>query len=323
MAENLLSILKPGVTVSGEVLARKLKITRQGLHKQILSLRGRGIQIVGKPKTGYKLTREADLLSLGKIQEGIRTKCIGTNLVLLEKTSSTQVLAKDLAESGSPEGTGVIAEEQSRGRGRMGRAWISGRGGLWVSVILRPRMAPQIVPLLALSSSVAIARAIESVCGIACRLKWPNDILVGGGKGKPRKVCGTLIEMSAESDRVRWAVLGFGIDVNNPTPASLKSIAVSLKEATGKAVDRNLLLRAVLEELDRAYRIILSQGFVPLKKDYMRRSILKRGTRLKLSDFNRSVRGRLVEFAADGSLVLSLDGKRQERFYAGDVTIGS
>ena len=327
MSEALLSLLKPGETTSGETLARRLKITRQGLHKQILSLRKRGVQIEGKPNSGYKLLREPDVLSLEKISKGLETKIFGKVLVLLERTDSTQDKAKELAEAGCPEGTTVIAEEQSRGRGRLGRPWVSGRGGLWVSVVLRPRMPPQNVPLLALAASVAIARAIESACRARCFLKWPNDILIPAGKGKKRsgknlrKVCGSLIEMTSEPDRIRWLILGFGIDVNNPTPASLQDIALSLKEAQGGNLDRNRILRAVLQSLDGVYESLLSKGFEWIRKEYMKRSVLKRGARLALSDHETRIQGRLVKIAQDGALVLALPGGKQEKFYAGDVTV--
>src|SRR5207302_235718 len=108
--------------------------------------------------------------------------------------------AKSLAERGLSEGTTVVAEVQSEGKGRMGRSWSSERGGLWVSIILRPKIQPQKVPLLALVSSVAIAKAIESECRIRTYLKWPNDVLVLAAKGDRKKVCGSLLEMSAESD---------------------------------------------------------------------------------------------------------------------------
>lgn len=259
-------------------------------------------------------------LSAEKILAGLKTQSFGKNLILLEKTGSTQNEAKILAERGLSEGTAVVAEEQNQGRGRMGSAWISERGGLWVSLILRPQIQPQDAPLLALVSSVAISKAIESVCGVRAGLKWPNDILIRTKNGL-RKACGSLIEMSAEGDLIRWAVLGFGINVNNDIPRGLESIAVSLKRASGKPQDRTRLLQRVLGNLEKAYRSFTSRGFETLRREYMKRSVFIKGRRLKINNFSDQVQGRFVKIDSDGSLVLALSGGKREKIFSGDVTI--
>ena len=166
-----------------------------------------------------------------------------------------------------------------------------------------------------------MARAIESSVKIRCRLKWPNDILVEVKNGKYLKVCGSLVEMSAESDRVRWVVLGVGIDVNNVLPRSLEKIGVSLCRLAGRPIDRTRLFQKVLENLEAAYHKLLKNGFGGMRREYAGRSIFKKGRALRLDDSSSKFKGRFVRFDEDGSLVLSGAGGKNENHYAGDVTL--
>ena len=317
----MISALAASPRVSGETLARSVGISRQALHKQILSLRKMGYEILGRPKAGYRLASEPDRILASRVLNGLKTKFMGKNLIVAEKTDSTQSEAKALAEKGLSEGTTVLAEEQSNGKGRMGRSWESGRGGLWFSVILRPSLPPQKAPLIALVSSLAVARAIESTVKVRCFLKWPNDILVKISKKGHRKICGSLIEMSSEPDRIVWAALGVGIDVNNALPKSLESVGISLNKITGKRIDRTLLFRSVLENLEGTYKKLLRGGFKNLKKEYVRRSLIRKGDKVVLDDSASRVRGNFVRFDPDGSIVLSMPDGERRNFYAGDVTL--
>lgn len=321
VSECLISILSSSRRISGEILAKKLGISRQALHKQILSLRGKGYIIPGRPKAGYRLVSEPDRILASRVLAGLKTRNFGRNLIVMETTDSTQNEAKALAEKGISEGATILAEEQTRGKGRLGRSWESGRGGLWFSIILRPSFAPQKASLIALAASLAVARAIEAAAKIRCHLKWPNDILVEAKKGKYLKVSGSLVEMSAESDRVLWVVLGVGVNVNNDLPKSLEKIGVSLCRMTGRHINRTLLLQKVLENLETAYQQLLRKGFEGLRSEYARRSVIKKGMSLQLDDSASKIKGRFVRFDEDGSLVLAVDGGRNENFFAGDVTL--
>ncbi len=322
MSPELVSLLSDVRRVSGETLAKKLGISRQALHKQILNLREKGYVIEGQTKAGYKLCSKPDRILLQEFMQGLKTKRFGKNIVLNEKAASTQEEAKILAEKGLSEGTVVFAEEQTAGHGRLGRTWESAKGGLWFSIILRPPFLPQKAPLLALASSVAIAKAIEQSSKINCRLKWPNDILVETENGF-RKICGSLVEMSSETDKIRWVVLGIGIDVNNKLPKSLEDIAVTLKDLHGAPLDRSALLQRILKSLETVYDVLVQRGFDEVKKEYRKRSVLKRGQNVLLSNPSSKVNGKFLYVDNDGSLVLSLEGGKIQNFFAGDVTLSN
>lgn len=316
---RLLSRLESGEPVSGETLARLLKISRQALHKQILGLRKSGYAIDGKPNEGYRLTGRPDRLSPEAVLPRLRTKTFGRSYHFYERTGSTQDRARELAQSGAPEGAVAVAADQTAGRGRLGREWVSGRGGLWASLILRPPLPPQTVPLLSLVASLAIAEAIERSSGTACGVKWPNDVLVPTKKGL-RKVCGILTEMSAESDRVHWLIVGFGINANNEISPGLKGIGAGLKQLSGSSVDLPGLAAAVLGSFEKFYGRFLKEGFGPLRPAYLRR-FLFRGKRVVIVDPAVRQEGICRGVGEDGSLKVEAADGRIESFLSGDVSL--
>ncbi len=320
---DILATLKSASPVSGEALARRLKVSRQALHKQIRILRVQGYPITGKPKAGYALDAPNDVLIPAEIEKALAGQEIGRKIFHYAKLGSTQDAAKQLAASRAAEGAVVIAEEQNGGRGRMGRTWVSDRGGLWVSVLLRPDLAPQAVPALSLAASMAIADAVSSETGVSPGLKWPNDLWANvGSLQNPifRKVCGILTEMSAESDRVQWVVLGFGLNVNNPISGAIRNQASNLKMLSGDAVARQKLLIAVLKNLQTAYDRFQKSGFSEFKARYVERCVLKNQW-VTLSDFGTSVHGEFMDVDGQGALVLRMEDGSTRSFFAGDVTL--
>jgi len=240
---------------------------------------------------------------------------IGTSLTFrvhyLESCTSTQDVAASLAEAGAPEGTLVLAEEQTAGRGRMGRNWASPRGGLWLTLVLRPGEASLLGPL-SLSAGVAVARALGEVCGVDARLKWPNDVLVSG-----RKVAGVLVEGSAEARALRYALVGIGINVNNDLPPELRATAVSLREVVGRRVPRVPLLLSLLKHLDRLYSHLRLGGAQPVLKEWARLSSTI-GARVRVITRDGAVEGVAVGLDERGGLVVEVGGSRLV-FYAGEV----
>ncbi len=322
---DILSSLRAFQPVSGEILARRLKVSRQALHKQIRILRVRGYSITGKPKSGYVLDSQSDVIVPEELEKSLAAQKIGRKIRHYAELRSTQDTAKEMAQAGEPEGSVIVAEKQTGGRGRMGREWISDRGGLWVSVLLRPSLLPQNVPALSLAASMAISDAIRSECGIECGLKWPNDLWANvGSLQNPifKKVCGVLTEMSAEADRVNWVVLGFGINVNNFLPSQLRASAANLKGLSGQTVGRQKLLEAILKSLETAYGNYRQKGFVDFRASYSERCVL-RNHPVTLNDFGKTVHGEFVDVDAQGALVLRLADGSVQNFFAGDVTLGS
>jgi len=222
-----------GGFVSGEVISRELHVSRTAIWKQINSLRKAGYVIEAVPSRGYHLLSAPDLLSAGEIAAHLKAELIGRRLVCQAETASTNVDAFRLAEQGAEEGTVILSDAQSVGKGRLGRVWSSPAGvNLYCSVILRPGIKPYEAPQLTFLSAVAVARAIELVAPLRPEIKWPNDVLIDG-----KKVAGLLNEMSAETDGINFVVLGIGVNLNMTAeqfPADLRHPATSLLLETGR-----------------------------------------------------------------------------------------
>jgi BirA family biotin operon repressor/biotin-[acetyl-CoA-carboxylase] ligase len=228
-------------------------------------------------------------------------------IVRLGVVDSTQAVALALAEDGAADGTAVVADSQRAGRGRRGRVWRDEPGAsLLVSILTRPVSAPGCWPLLSLMTAVAVARALHRAAGVEARLKWPNDVLLDG-----RKVAGILLE---SRQRPPLVVIGIGINVGQTGfPPELADRAISLTQATGRAVDREGLLTAVLDEVERGRARLDGEGSAPLRRAWMARSATL-GTWVTAGAF----RGRAVDLAEDGALVLD-DGRRRYRVTAGEL----
>lgn len=287
-----------GRYVSGGRLAARLGLSRAAIHKQVEKLRRQGYAVTGTNRLGYRLERTPDLLVAGAVAgwpQG-RAACLAV-------TESTQEEAKKHALAGAPEGTLVAAETQTAGRGRMGRRWISPAGGLWYSLLLRPAVAPGQVPALVLVAAMDWARVIRRRAGLDARVKWPNDVWVGG-----RKVAGILTEMSSEMDRVHWAVLGVGVNVNNPPPKTTGGVpAGSLAELAGRPLARQALLNDWLKEFARSYRAYAKGGFAAFRKKFESLSVLKGRTALcRTAEGVR--RGKVLGVDELGRLRLKTDG---------------
>src|ERR1700722_18805843 len=230
--------------ISGADLAEQLRISRAAVWSRIEELRKVGYDIEASPHHGYRLVDEPDALLADDLLARLgKTKIIGRDIHVFEQTTSTNDVVEKLARDGVREGAVVFAESQTRGRGRLGRKWISpARKGLWFSILLRPNLRPQETTQLTVASATALRRAIVSQTKLQPEIKWPNDILIGG-----KKVAGILTEMSAEPDRVRHVIPGIGIDVNQDAsefPTDLRKIATSLKIEAGEAIDRPALATA-------------------------------------------------------------------------------
>ena len=224
-------------------------------------------------------------------------------LKLLETVVSTQEEAKKLAEEGAPEGTAIIAEEQTGGRGRMGRPWHSPKGkGIWMSVILRPRLPLLSTPQLTLLAGVAVCRAVRRIAGVEAGIKWPNDLLVSG-----RKVCGILLESNISDGQLQYCIAGIGIDANLTEadfPEFLKGIGSSLLiERGGVPVDRSELSAAVLAELERLYMLYMEQGFRPIGMLWESLSVTL-GRQVALNTAQGRSEGKAVGLDNEGGLLL-------------------
>ncbi len=266
---KILSALRanPG-GVSGAELAEQLGISRAAVWSHIEELRKVGYDIEAGPHSGYRIAGEPDALLADDLLARLgRTRIIGRDIHVFEQTTSTNDVVEKLARDGVREGVVVFAESQTKGRGRLGRQWISPeRKGLWFSILLRPELRPLETTQLTVAAAAALRRAIQSETGLKPEIKWPNDIVVGG-----RKVAGILTELSAELDRVRHVILGIGVDVNlgaGEFPPELKITATSLKMESGRPISRAELAVAILRELDEDYARVCGGRFAGVADDW-------------------------------------------------------
>jgi BirA family biotin operon repressor/biotin-[acetyl-CoA-carboxylase] ligase len=304
--------------VSGAALARRLGISRNAVWKQVKSLRSEGWDVETVPSRGYRLNARPDVLDESAIRRHLKASTIGRRLVCLPVTGSTNDDAARAARGGEPEGTVVIADAQTAGRGRLGRSWVSVRGlNLCLSVVLRPRIVPAAAPQLSLVAGLAVAAAMESE-GLQPLIKWPNDVLLAG-----RKACGILTELEAEADRVGFVIVGIGVNVNGTLaqlPTELHDKATSMYLALGRRVDRARFAARLLDELESRFERFLAGGFAVLADEWNRRSALTGRAVTVSGAATEAVSGTCAGIDADGALLLHRDGG-PVRVLAGDVTI--
>jgi BirA family transcriptional regulator, biotin operon repressor / biotin---[acetyl-CoA-carboxylase] ligase len=256
-----------------------------------------------------------------KVAARLRRAQIGKRMTFLESVGSTNDAACAEAEKGAPEGTVVVAEEQTAGRGRLRRRWHSPSGlGIWMSVVLRPEVGSETAPGMTLCASVAVAKAVRSLYPVDVSLKWPNDVMVKG-----KKLCGILTEMKASRRNVDFVVCGIGMNVNQTPedfPVELREGAVSIMMATGKRVDRAELLAAMLEHLEEQYRKFCREG-VASSLDEWRSMCPLFGKRVRIKGRREAVEGIFFNIDDNGALVLRLDSGIHRSFLAGDVELVS
>lgn len=306
--------------LSGGRLSRELGITRAAIWKQISALREDGYRIEALPSRGYRLCSSPDLLDEPSLRSLLPAGClIGRHLVCSGTTASTNTDAFRLAEEGAPEGAVVLADSQSGGKGRLGRRWESPAGvNLYCSVVLRPPLLPHEAPQLTFLSAVAVARTIEAVTGLVPAIKWPNDLLMGG-----RKVAGLLNEMSAETDRVGFVILGIGVNVNmraDQFPDGLRAPATSLMLETGTPLSRTAFAVRLFRELTAEYERFLRDGFEPVREAWSRRCTAF-GREVSVDTGAGVLRGPFAGIDRDGALLLRGTGGSLERVLSGDVTV--
>ena len=247
--------------LSGQAISSSLGITRSAVWKHIKSLQQDGFEIESRSGLGYRLIALPEELDQVTLVETMNTRIIGKNIEIHQVIDSTNNRARELALEGADEGTLVIAEAQAKGRGRMGRRWISPRGkGIWMSLILRPDLPPDQAPRITAIIAVAVRNALNKATGLETGIKWPNDIIIDG-----KKVCGILTEMHADIDRIYYVVVGIGINANmtqKDFPTEISSTAASLRIALNSSVDRRQIIVLVMDEVEDIYfKYLINRDF--------------------------------------------------------------
>ena len=315
----LLTLLAENATIviSGGRIAREIGVSRSTVWRWVQRLRELGVRVKGRAATGYFLERVPDILTPDLLRKRVNGKLFGKRFYHFFKTDSTNRVAMELAYAGEEEGAVVLAEEQTQGRGRAGRKWHSEQGtGIYVTLLLRPRLSPVQAPLLTMLAGLSLHSAILAQTGLNAELKWPNDILVQG-----KKLGGILTEMHAEPSQVRFVIVGIGLNVNQEKfPDELASIATSLRKESGKSHSRLELLVRLLREFETDYNRFLREGPSYVVGRFAEVSQFADGKRVRVDTGRDTYSGRTAGLSADGLLLVKRDDGETITVVAGDVS---
>ncbi|GAX89763.1 biotin--[acetyl-CoA-carboxylase] ligase [Effusibacillus lacus] len=321
MKEQILKMLRANQNeyLSGEELCRRFNVSRTAIWKHIKDLQEEGYEIDAVRNKGYRLVSAPDIVTAAEIREGLSTRRLGQHIVAVKELDSTNVLAAKLAETGEPDGTLVIADCQTGGKGRRGKAWFSPPGtGIWMSLILRPHLPLAQAPQLTLVAAVAVGQVLSDLAGHRAGIKWPNDILF-----EDRKCCGILTEMNMESEEITRVIVGIGINVNQTEiefPDELRDIATSLRIVAGRPFHRAKVVQRILERFELLYDQYAEYGsFAPIREQWKQQSITL-GRYVSAHTPRGLLTGLAVDIDEMGALVLETDSGRQ-KVYSADIQV--
>lgn len=318
LKDKVLAVLEEnkGKSVSGSEIARSVGMTRSAVWKAVKALREEGYSICAVTNRGYCLSEESDFLSEQSIVPNLRTKALGRKIDVFKTIDSTNNFAKSLAQLGAVHGTTVVSEVQTQGKGRMGRDFYSPMGmGIYMSVIIRPKLSVEQSLLITSCAAVAVADAVEKVAGIDCKIKWVNDIYAGG-----KKLCGILTEASVDVEQggLEYAIVGIGLNVQNMTfPEGIADIATSVRLETDKPVSRSVLTAEILNCLEERLETIRDKSFL---EEYRRRSNVI-GRRIEVTHGDVSEQMDCIGIDEAGRLLVRLDSGEERALNSGTVRI--
>ena len=320
-AFRVLKILEESTTpISGEEISKQLEISRSAVWKHVQELRSYGYDIASSRSEGYELKSSPDRLLPYEIAKHLKTSVIGRSIDYNDSVPSTIGIAKELCAKKDPSalhGTVVIAEEQSGGVGRLGRAWYSPRGGIWTTIILHPSIPIDHVFMVTMAASIAVARTIRKFCGAGALIKWPNDIYIGN-----QKIAGVLQEIAAEAENINYCLLSIGIDANispDQFPAGVNTPITSLSTACGASVDRAQFIAQLLKEFETRYREIESGEYPTITREWKSLS-LTLDKRVKITTPRKTFEGEAIDIDEYGALIVRKDNGKVERVFSGDCT---
>lgn len=321
MKEKILKLLKDSGNdfVSGQKISEDLGVSRAAIWKYMNVIKADGYEIEAISRKGYRIISSPDILTFEEIKNFLNTEYIGKNIIYYDSIDSTNIKAKKLAEGGQEHGTVVISEEQTIGRGRLGRNWVSPKyKGIWMSIILRPNIITENISQITLLGAAAVQKAIMKM-GIKTSIKWPNDIVLNS-----KKVCGILTEMSGEVDHINYLVMGIGINVNleeEDLPFDLKDVATSLTLESGKYVDRKTLLANVLNTFEELYNDFVENGNIKETIDICRENSVLIGKEIQLINRGKVTTAKAIDISDQGELVVENCKGNVEYIVSGEVSV--
>jgi BirA family biotin operon repressor/biotin-[acetyl-CoA-carboxylase] ligase len=304
------------IVISGARIAREIGVSRSTVWRWVQRLRELGVRAKGHPRTGYYLEEVPDLLTPDMLKARLKGSLFGKHIHHYLKVDSTNRVAMELGYSNEPEGAVVLAEEQTAGRGRAGRAWHSERGtGIYITLLLRPKISPVQAPLLTMMAGLSTRAAIQAQTDLTIDLKWPNDLMLRG-----KKLGGILTEMHAEPSEVRFVIVGIGINANQEKfPSELSLIATSLRAQTGRSVSRMELLVRLLREFETDYNRFLREGAASVTQRFESVSSYARGKRVSVASGTETYSGVTAGLSPEGLLRVEREGGNIVTVIAGDV----
>lgn len=320
MKTKILNALKDnqGKFISGEMLSKSVGVSRTAIWKAMNQLKEQGHKIDSQPKKGYRLLQEGDALNASAIESSLGNFPFLKKTIYLNKVDSTNTHGKIEAEKGAEEATLIIAEQQTGGRGRLGRNWHSPPGeGLWMSLILRPPIEPIAAPALTQVAASAMAKAILKTCGVPIGIKWPNDLWIG-----QKKVCGILTEMSAELSRLHYVVIGLGVNVNTKEfPLELTDIATSIFLESEKTFRRQDIVASFLKEFLPLYKEHCQTGRPKKALEYCRDHSVTLGRDITILQGENRICAKAMDITEKGELLIELSDGTVQTVLSGEVSL--
>lgn len=316
---KLISLLSKNTNdyISGQTLSEQLNISRSAIWKHMKELEKDGYVIEGKSRKGYRIIDFPNKLSENTIQWGLNTKWLGKKIIHKTSIPSTQTFAHKEALDGAPNGTVIIANEQTSGKGRIDHHWHSqNEKGIWLSMILRPNLLPYQAPQLTLLTATVIADVIHRLTKLKPQIKWPNDILMNR-----KKIAGILTEMQAEQDQILYVVIGIGLNIlhtKDDFPNDISDKATSLKIETNKQWKLKPFIQEILTTFEKKYETYIDQGFPTVKKEWEFYGF-RLNEKIQIQTKNAKWNGRFLGIAEDGALIVNNQNGETNKLYSAEI----
>lgn len=318
MKERILELLKQHTDyVSGQDLCQRLGVSRTAVWKNMNALKEEGYQIDSVNNRGYKLLAEPDLIDERRIREYLHTRWLGDSILYETEMDSTNIQAKRLGEHDAINGTVVVTERQTAGRGRRGKTWVSPAGNCYFSILLRPEVLVDRASIITLVSAMALAKTIKQVTALDTMIKWPNDVIANG-----KKLCGILTESSTDLEYINYAVVGIGINTNQTEfPEEIKEMASSIRLETGKKVNRAELLGTFLNVFETYYETFLeTEDLTKLSEEY-NHLLVNRGKEVKVIEKEKERILTAIGIDNRGGLIVEDSAGQRETIISGEVSV--
>lgn len=319
MRDQILALLKENKDfISGQELCERFSVSRTAVWKAINALKDAGYEVEAVRNKGYRLVASPDVLLSDEIKSLLETKWFGRKILYFDSIDSTNNEIKRQAEKELVPGMLAIAEEQTAGRGRRDRNWVSPPGtGIWMSFPVKPDLPPYKAPMITLVTALATAKAIEEETGLEALIKWPNDIVVNG-----HKITGILTEMSAEMTCIHYVVIGIGINVNTEEfPEDIRETASSLYIEGGNRIKRSRLVASFGKYFEKYYEMFCEAGNLSTIRQEYEERLVNRNKEVYIIEKENKLKRTAIGIGDEGELIVEDEAGNEEKIIAGEVSV--